>query len=125
MLTCTVSMVENVIAIVAACLPALRSMIIGDSTRGASNSYGRHYELASARRKTIENRMPSSANSGNGARSHTTGRDPNGSEDSLVASGLVTGSAFQGSKGTIAVETRIETQFGDANSKAESSKSPL
>ena len=124
MLTCTVSMVENAIAIIAACLPALRCMIIGESTRGASNSYGKHYELASARRKTLQNRMPASDNSGSGVRSHNMGRET-GSEDSLVASGLVTGSAFQGEKkGRIAVETTIETQFGDANSQAESSKSP-
>jgi hypothetical protein len=125
MLTCTVSMVENAIAITAACLPALRSMIIGDTTRGASSSYGKHYELASARRKTLENRMPASSNSESGARSHNPGRDPNGSEDSLVASGLVIGSAFQGERSKIAVETRIETHFDDADSNAKSAKSPV
>jgi hypothetical protein len=126
MLTCTVSMVETAIAIIAACLPALRSMVIGGSTQGASNSYGKHYELASARRKTLENRMPVAGNSASGTRSHNTGRDPSGSEDSLVASGLVTGSGFQGEKkGNIAVHTTIETQFGDADSQAGSSKFPI
>jgi hypothetical protein len=126
MLTCTVSMIETAIAIIAACLPALRSMIIGDTTKGASNSYGRHYELASGRRKTMENRMPVSGISTSGIHSPVgnRSRDPNGSEDSLVTNGLVLGSAFQGDKGVIAVETRIETQF-DTSSNAESSKSSV
>jgi hypothetical protein len=60
MLTCTVSMVENAIAIIATCLPALRSLIIGtNNTKSSSNSYGKHYELSSARRKANQNRMNS------------------------------------------------------------------
>ncbi|KAH9906196.1 hypothetical protein F4778DRAFT_636139 [Xylariomycetidae sp. FL2044] len=50
MLTCTVSMVETAIAIIASCLPALRSMILGNTQVGSS-SYGKHYEISSANRK--------------------------------------------------------------------------
>jgi hypothetical protein len=60
MLTCTVSMVENAIAIVATCLPALRSLIIGTNNANSSaSSYGKHYELSSARRKANQNRIQS------------------------------------------------------------------
>ncbi|KAH6886269.1 hypothetical protein B0T10DRAFT_539314 [Thelonectria olida] len=48
MLTCTVSMIETAVAIIASCLPPLRSLIVGmRSTAGNSSNYG-HYELSSA-----------------------------------------------------------------------------
>ena len=125
MLTCTVSMVETTIAIIASCLPALRSMVIGGSTNGAS-SYGKHYELGSARRKTADNRLgasignvtATSSATGHAKRKH----NPNGSEDSLVAAGLSVG--LDG-RGKIRVDTKIEAMYedGDERSKAESSKS--
>ncbi|KXJ89124.1 hypothetical protein Micbo1qcDRAFT_196972 [Microdochium bolleyi] len=46
MITCTVSMVEAAVAIVAACLPPLRSLILGQSTTVQSSSYGKRYELS-------------------------------------------------------------------------------
>ena len=53
-------MVENAIAIIGTCLPALRSLIVGTSNaNSSSNSYGKHYELSSARRKANQNRIHS------------------------------------------------------------------
>ncbi|KAH8660722.1 hypothetical protein BGZ60DRAFT_566429 [Tricladium varicosporioides] len=50
MLTCTVSMIETAIAIIATCLPVLRTLILGHISRvGTSRSAGRHYELSSRR----------------------------------------------------------------------------
>ena len=124
MLTCTVSMIETAIAIIAACLPALRQMLIGGSTQGAS-SYGKHYELGSARRKTADNHLGVSSANKTGsstATAHSKGHNPNGSEDSLVAAGLSVG--LDG-RGKIRVDTRIEAMYDDRDdrSKAESSKS--
>jgi hypothetical protein len=49
MLTCTVSMVETAVAIIATCLPALRTLILGHISRVGTTSAGRHYELSSRR----------------------------------------------------------------------------
>ncbi|KAJ4305791.1 hypothetical protein N0V90_001323 [Kalmusia sp. IMI 367209] len=112
--------------IIAACLPALRSMVIGGSTNDPS-SYGKHYELGSARRRTNENRTGASGGivTSTGTNSHVRkGRDPNGSEDSLVASGLSVG--LDG-RGKIRVDTTIEARYEDEDfkSKAESSRSDV
>lgn len=124
MLTCTVSMVETAIAIVTACLPALRSMAFPASTNDPS-SYGKHYELGSSHRRTGENRTVGSGGITSGPRSNVRkSRNPNGSEDSLVTSGLSVG--LDG-RGKIRVETTIEAQYetDDAKSRAESSRSPV
>lgn len=125
MLTCTVSMVETSIAIIAACLPALRSMVIGGSTNGPS-SYGKHYELSSARRRTMDPSrlgVGSGIVSGSASGSHTkkSHHNPNGSEDSLVTSGLSVG--LDG-RGKIRVDTTIEATYDDDDmkSKAESAR---
>jgi hypothetical protein len=123
MLTCTVSMIETAIAIIATCLPALRSMVLGSgTTKGESkNSYGRHYELSSARRKANENRL--TANHGNSGlhSSHNTRNRANGSEDSLFSDGhLQAGDA--NAAGKITVNTQIETMFEDTQSTASSAK---
>ena len=132
MLTCTVSMVETSIAIIAACLPALRAMIIGgNTTNDYSSGYGRHYELGSARRMTNRNRIGASTGTGTGTGTNTIssapakkGHQPNGSEDSLVAAGLSVG--LDG-RGKIRVDTTIESKYeqDDAKSKAESASSPV
>lgn len=122
-------MIETCIAIIVACLPALRSVILGNTTHDAS-SYGKHYELGSARRRTNENRLTASGNTSgmlNNSRSHThisRSRDPNGSEDSLVASGLSVGLDGQAK---IRVDTTIETNYGeeDAKSRAGSARSAV
>ncbi|KAI5246447.1 hypothetical protein E4T42_06377 [Aureobasidium subglaciale] len=57
MLTCTVSMVENGVAIIGACLPALRAILLGQpSTAGNSGSYAKHYELSSNQRRNPQAR---------------------------------------------------------------------
>ncbi|KAI5198080.1 hypothetical protein AUEXF2481DRAFT_102554 [Aureobasidium subglaciale EXF-2481] len=57
MLTCTVSMVENGVAIIGACLPALRAIFLGQpSTAGNSGSYAKHYELSSNQRRNPQAR---------------------------------------------------------------------
>lgn len=135
MLTCTVSMVESAIAIIIACLPALRSMFIGGSTRGDPSSYGRHYELSSAGRK-ITGARGSISGMGSSATASRAGagrrRDPNGSEDSLVTDEISLESGRPGASSSnkshgIQVQTEIKTTFesGDEHSKAESSKSPV
>ena len=125
MLTCTVSMVETAIAIIAACLPALRSMIIGGSTNGPS-SYGKHYELSSTRRKTLDpNRLGAGGviSSVSGSRMNKSHHNPNGSEDSLVKAGLSVG--LDGRE-KIRVDTTIETMYeDDRKSRAESSRSDI
>ncbi|CAI6321634.1 unnamed protein product [Periconia digitata] len=127
MLTCTVSMVESAIALIIACLPALRSMIIGGTTRGDPSSYGRHYEISlTGRRRTgnfgnvsaIGSANPHASSAGRTSRSH-----PNGSEDSLVSEEEAI--ELDGRGVGIKVETTIQTLYGDLDrhSKAESSKS--
>jgi hypothetical protein len=124
MLTCTVSMIETAIAIIATCLPALRSMILGtnNTTKDASNSYGRHYELSSARRKASGNRLTASNQISGGLHStHDTRNRANGSEDSLFTdppSDQVGGvEQFVSGKG-ITVNTQIETMFEDSSSRS-------
>ncbi|EHL02022.1 hypothetical protein M7I_1973 [Glarea lozoyensis 74030] len=48
MLTCTVSMIETAVAIIATCLPVLRTLILGQISRVGTSSAGRHYELSSS-----------------------------------------------------------------------------
>jgi hypothetical protein len=126
MLTCTVSMIETAIAIIATCLPALRSIVLGtNTTKGDSKSYGRHYELSLAHRKTNENRLTSNQISGRLSSTHdTAGARTNGSEDSLF-SPVVEGHAQPGvehAPGKIVVNTQIETSFEDGLSTASSAE---
>jgi hypothetical protein len=125
MLTCTVSMIETAIAIIATCLPALRSMVLGtNTTKGDSKSYGRHYELSLAHRKTNENRLTSNKISGGLHSTHDTGARTNGSEDSLF-SPVLEGHAQPGvedAPGKIVVNTQIETSFEDGLSTASSAE---
>jgi hypothetical protein len=46
MITCTVSMVETAIAIIASCLPVLRTLIFGSHSRTGTYSGRRGYELS-------------------------------------------------------------------------------
>jgi hypothetical protein len=113
-------MIETAIAIIATCLPALRSMILGKGTTNNSD-YGRHYELSAAQRRASENHLTAkNANSGipmsRNTRSRTTG-----SQDSLFSDGhLETGDA--NAAGKITVNTEIETKFEDTESTSSSSK---
>jgi hypothetical protein len=106
-------MIETAIAIIATCLPALRSMILGKGTTNNSD-YGRHYELSAAQRRASENHLTAkNANSGipmsRNTRSRTTG-----SQDSLFSDGHL--------ETEDAVNTEIETKFEDTESTSSSSK---
>ncbi|KAL0933657.1 uncharacterized protein CTRU02_210456 [Colletotrichum truncatum] len=84
MLTCTVSMIETAVAIIAASLPALRTLLLGHtSTAGTNSNYG-HYELSSAgidrTRRTQQSRITTTVVGG------TRNKD-NDSEDELVKEG--------------------------------------
>lgn len=122
MLTCTVSMIETAIAIIATCLPALRSMILGANTTKDSshpNTYGRHDELSNAQSRANESRLhPSHVSSGQ------VRRKANGSEDSLFSDGELqdVGELMGPGKGGITVDTRIETRFDDSQSTRSSAK---
>ncbi|TDZ35267.1 hypothetical protein C8035_v009789 [Colletotrichum spinosum] len=81
MLTCTVSMIETAVAIIAASLPALRTLFLGHtSTAGTNSNYG-HYELSSAgvdrTRRTQQSRITTTVVGG-------TRNMDNDSEDELV-----------------------------------------
>jgi ethanolamine utilization microcompartment shell protein EutS len=124
MLTCTVSMVETAIAIIASCLPALRSMFIGGNTQNPTSSYGKHYELTSDRRKT--NNTRSDGNTTSVMSPRRTKHTPHDSEDSLVTgdlsveSGSPSLSNGQGEKGRIHVETTIATHIVEGAETARS-----
>ncbi|EEU36198.1 hypothetical protein NCS52_01403500 [Fusarium sp. LHS14.1] len=81
MLTCTVSMIETAVAIIATCLPPLRTLFLGHmSSAGTGSNYG-HYELSSAganrSRRTQQSRITTNVVGG------TSNRD-NDSQDELV-----------------------------------------
>lgn len=94
-------------------------MILGTNgtSKGNSNTYGKHYELSSARRKTNENRLTASGN----VSSHDTRHRANGSEDSLFVDRPSVEQGHPPNK--ITVNTQIETMFEDSRSTAESGKS--
>jgi hypothetical protein len=119
MLTCTVSMVESAIAIIATCLPALRYMILGTNNNSSKyNSHGKHYELSSSRRRTDGNRL-ATAHVGSGLNStRETRHRANGSEDSLFSDGPL---GVENATGKITVNTQIETMFEETPSKPSSS----
>ncbi|KAJ8109134.1 hypothetical protein OPT61_g7678 [Boeremia exigua] len=112
MLTCTVSMVETAIAIIASCLPALRSMFIGGNTQNATSSYGKHYELTSDRRKT--NNTRSNGHTASVISPRKTRHTPHDSEDSLVTDSTSVDAGAQSlpaEKSGIHVETTIATHY--------------
>ncbi|KAH6638844.1 hypothetical protein C7974DRAFT_448580 [Boeremia exigua] len=112
MLTCTVSMVETSIAIIASCLPALRSMLIGGNTQNATSSYGKHYELTTDKRKTNAHRLNGHTASVMSPR--RTRHSANDSEDSLVTGGISVQSgdpSLSNDKSGIHVETTIATDY--------------
>ncbi|KAJ4983122.1 hypothetical protein SVAN01_11386 [Stagonosporopsis vannaccii] len=121
MLTCTVSMVETAIAIIASCLPALRSMLIGGNTQNPTSSYGKHYELTSDRRKTNDTRANGHTASVMSPR--RTRHTPHDSEDSLVTGGISVESgtpSLSNEKSGIHVETTIATHYVSGGESAKS-----
>jgi hypothetical protein len=125
MLTCTVSMVENVIAIIATCLPALRSMILGtNSSNATSNAYGKHYELSSAQRKANENLQASSHITGGQHSINDTRHRAHGSEDSLFSDASSDRPGVESAPGKITVNTQIQHVYEDTRSNLEASHVP-
>lgn len=127
MLTCTVSMVETAVAIIATCLPrplplvpsaslspfpstdnhftALRTVLLGhSSSAGTGSNYG-HYELSSAghnrSRRTQQSRITTNIVGG-------TQQRGNDSEDELVKEVAV--SVASGAGGSVASGTGTRTQ---------------
>jgi len=107
MLTCTVSMIETAVAIIATCLPALRTLILGHISRVDTTyvSTGRHYELSS--------RKP-----GNGTQREAhdlkTTRNGHDSEDELVkegasvsSTGIITNGAQSSHGITVSTEFQV------------------
>ncbi|KAL2060205.1 hypothetical protein VTL71DRAFT_9600 [Oculimacula yallundae] len=85
MLTCTVSMVETAVAIIATCLPALRTVILGRGLSRVSKSSGPHYELGSSRHTKIQASVAATSRHDNYLNSgHNTSKRTNDSEDELV-----------------------------------------
>ncbi|GJN72739.1 hypothetical protein PLICBS_006814 [Purpureocillium lilacinum] len=78
MLTCTVSMIETAVAIIAACLPPLRSVFLGPSSTARTASSYRQYELSAQNhsRKTNQGRITTNIVGGT--------RDRGCSEEELV-----------------------------------------
>ncbi|KAH7419711.1 hypothetical protein BKA64DRAFT_737854 [Cadophora sp. MPI-SDFR-AT-0126] len=84
MLTCTVSMVETSVAIIATCLPALRTLILGQISRVGTSS-GPHYELGSSRHTRVQASVVAASRHDNYLNSgHNTSKHINDSEDELV-----------------------------------------
>ncbi|CZT05348.1 related to integral membrane protein PTH11 [Rhynchosporium agropyri] len=83
MLTCTVSMVETAVAIIATCLPALRVIILGQVSRVGTS--GPHYELGSSRHTKVQASVAAASRHDNYLNSgHNTSKRANDSEDELV-----------------------------------------
>ncbi|CAD0115507.1 unnamed protein product [Aureobasidium uvarum] len=77
MLTCTVSMVENGVAIIGACLPALRAIFLGSQSTNGNSSYAKHYELSSHQRRNPQGRNTTNftVSTTRGGRSHSVDSD--------------------------------------------------
>ncbi|CZT02820.1 related to integral membrane protein PTH11 [Rhynchosporium graminicola] len=83
MLTCTVSMVETAVAIIATCLPALRVIILGQVSRVGTS--GPHYELGSSRHTKVQASVAAASRHDNYLNSgQNTSKRANDSEDELV-----------------------------------------
>ncbi|KAH0378992.1 hypothetical protein KCU92_g8403, partial [Aureobasidium melanogenum] len=77
MLTCTVSMVENGVAIIGACLPALRAFFLGQPSTKGNSSYAKHYELSSNQRRNTQGRSTNNftSSTSRAGRSHSVDSD--------------------------------------------------
>ncbi|KAF4460611.1 integral membrane PTH11 [Fusarium albosuccineum] len=107
MLTCTVSMIETAVAIIATCLPPLRTLFLGHmSSAGTGSNYGR-YELSSTganrSRRTHQSRITTNVVGG------TSNRD-NDSQDELVKeiARSTAGASITDKNGGITVNTTIQ-----------------
>lgn len=113
-------MVETAVAIIASCLPALRSMFLGGNTQNATSSYGKHYELTSDRRKA--HGTPLGTHNTSALQSRKAHHTPHDSEDSLVTGGLSVeipsaAHSFSHEKRGINVETTIAMHYGEEQNR--------
>ncbi|TWU75099.1 hypothetical protein ED733_000620 [Metarhizium rileyi] len=113
MLTCTVSMIETAVAIIASCLPPLRTLFIGPASSAGTKPNRGHYELSSGGncRTWRASRGRNTTDVIGGTRS----RD-NSSEDKLVHDLCVPPScpSTQGNdkNGEIKVDTTFQVHYG-------------
>ncbi|KJK77131.1 hypothetical protein H634G_07552 [Metarhizium anisopliae BRIP 53293] len=113
MLTCTVSMIETAVAIIASCLPPLRTLFIGPASSVGTKSTRGHYELSSGghHRSWRTNRGRSTIDVMGGTRSKD-----NSSEDNLVndlgAPVASASASTSGKTGEIKVNTTFQVHYG-------------
>ncbi|KAL3478329.1 hypothetical protein BJX99DRAFT_107875 [Aspergillus californicus] len=91
MITCTVSMIETAIAIIASCLPVLRTLVFGSHSRTGTYSKRRGYELSGSGVNT----HPQQSQNGNGGPSRASAMFHGGSKlrpDVSVSAASVSGS---------------------------------
>ncbi|KAA8645162.1 hypothetical protein EYZ11_006693 [Aspergillus tanneri] len=86
MITCTVSMVETTIAIIASCLPVMRTLFFGSKSRTGTYSGGRGYALSSSGHIGAGKQKSTVSASNIGVRSKS-GLSRHDSEDELVREG--------------------------------------
>ncbi|CAJ0546920.1 Ff.00g015470.m01.CDS01 [Fusarium sp. VM40] len=116
MLTCTVSMIETAVAIIATCLPPLRTLFLGQMSSARSNSNYQHYELSSAgqnrTRRTNHSRITTNV---------MGGTENNDSQDELFKESIqgVGGRSAAGDKSPgITVNTTILQHSAESQARA-------
>ncbi|KAF2761480.1 hypothetical protein EJ05DRAFT_265304 [Pseudovirgaria hyperparasitica] len=122
MLSCTMLVVEIAVAIIAACLPALRAIILGRGSQSNYGTYGRQYELSSTQGSRL--RHGSTVITGGS----TAVRRNSESQDELVYDrsegfGQNFGKSADDQKG-IVVNTRIDIVRGDTEADSLDVHSP-
>ncbi|KAH8593824.1 hypothetical protein B0O99DRAFT_713211 [Bisporella sp. PMI_857] len=113
MLTCTVSMIETAIAIIATCLPALRTLFLGNLSRMGTYSNGQHYELSSAGRNRAHQSGITSSRVVGGQRKANDSEDELVKEERSVSAPSLGDSGDQIAKGGIMVNTTYQVYKED------------
>lgn len=81
MITCTVSMIETAIAIIASCLPVLRTLVFGSHSRTGTYSGRRGYELSNSGAAGLASKQHTTVSVSRGGPDELSRHD---SEDELV-----------------------------------------
>jgi hypothetical protein len=103
-------MIETSVAIIAASLPALRSLILGNTSRIGTGSNGRHYELSESRGRMTRNTQNGHiTNTFHGGGTIGGTRKASDSEDELVKEGIASSGADGIEFGKDGI--RVQTQF--------------
>ncbi|GKZ39511.1 hypothetical protein AbraIFM66950_000458 [Aspergillus brasiliensis] len=87
MITCTVSMIETAIAIIASCLPVLRTLVFGSHSRTGTYSGRRGYELSSSGAAGLASKQHTTVSVSRGGPDELSRHD---SEDELVKENMST-----------------------------------